>query len=116
MPTWVGERILPSERHVATIRFIAGPLRFAWDAAKAEANKRKHGISFPEAATVFLDPLATIHDDPDVRGGEPHYLIVGLSANRRTLLVVHVERGVTLRIISARPATRQERERVEQGD
>jgi hypothetical protein len=62
-----------------------------------------------EAATVFLDVHARIFDDPDSGGAEIRFLLVGLSAARRTLVVVHVERGEYLRIISAREATRRER-------
>jgi uncharacterized DUF497 family protein len=100
---------------VALVRFVAGELTFEWDGAKATANRRKHGISFEEAATVFLDEHAQIFDDPDSGTSEMRYLLLGLSAARRTLLVVHVERGTRLRIISAREATRRERRALEEG-
>lgn len=93
---------------VSTVRFLAGELTFTWDPAKAETNRRKHGITFEEAATVFLDPIARIYEDPDHSQDEPRFLLVGVSAKLRTLVVVHVERGAELRIISARAATRTE--------
>ncbi len=92
-----------------TIHFAAGDLEFEWDRAKATTNRREHGVSFEEAATVFLDPLARTLDDPDRSAGEDRFLLVGASLALRTLLVVHVERGERLRIVSARLATRKER-------
>ena len=50
---------------MTTVRFDAGSFSFEWDAAKAVVNRRKHGVSFEEAATVFLDPMARVFDDPD---------------------------------------------------
>ncbi len=84
-------------------------LKFAWDEAKAAANLAKHGVSFEEAATVFGDPLALTFDDPDHSGGERRFLTFGMSERSRVLLVVNVERGRTVRIISARKATKHER-------
>lgn len=72
-------------------------------------------MSFEEAATVFLDPLALIFDDPDPHPGETRILIIGLSITLRAVLVVHVVRGDVLRIISARPPTRRERAKLEEG-
>ncbi len=88
-------------------------LRFEWDARKAAANRAKRGVSFEEAATVFADPDARIFDDPDHAADEPRFLIVGLSAATRMLLVVHLERGERIRLISARVATRRERARMQ---
>ena len=102
-------------RFVALVRFVAGELTFEWDGAKAATNRRKHGVSFEEAATVFLDPHAQVFDDPESETSETRYLLVELSAARRTLIVVHVERGKRLRIISARAATRRERRTLEEG-
>ncbi len=99
---------------MTTVRFVAGALTFEWDVAKAKANVRKHGVSFEEAATVFLDPLSRVFDEPDRVGSEDRFLLVGLSEARRTLLVVHVERGARLRLISARLATRRERAQLEE--
>ena len=59
-------------------------------------------VSFEEAATVFADPLARVFDDPDHSIDEPRFLLLGVSYARRELIVVHVERGDRLRIISAR--------------
>jgi uncharacterized DUF497 family protein len=98
---------------VTTVRFAAGELTFEWDVAKAAANERKHGVSFEEAATAFLDPLARVFDDPDHGRGELRFLLIGLSAMTRLLLVVHVERAEALRIISARLATASERAKLE---
>ncbi|KVW99434.1 BrnT family toxin [Thiobacillus denitrificans] len=84
-------------------------LKFAWDAAKAAANLAKHGVSFEEAATVFGDPLALTFDDPDHSVDEHRLLTFGVSDRNRVLLVVNVERGRILRIISARKATKHER-------
>jgi uncharacterized DUF497 family protein len=86
-----------------------GKLRFTWDVRKGAVNVRKHGVRFEEAATVFADPLASFHDDPDHSGLEARFLLVGHSLNDRILLVVHAERGDTIRLISARKPTARER-------
>ena len=84
-------------------------MRFGWDRAKAAGNIRKHGISFDEAVTVFKDPLAFIFDDITHSEHEHREIIIGMSALRRMILVCFVERiEDVVRIISARPATRQE--------
>ncbi len=88
-------------------------LRFEWDASKARTNLLKHGISFEEAATVFYDDLARIEDDADHSMGEERELIFGRSAEARFLLVSFNERGNSIRIISARKATKHERRRYE---
>ena len=85
------------------------PPRFVWNAKKAEDNLRKHGVSFREALTVFLDPLARTHDDPVHSHGERREIIVGNSVRSRLLLVSFTERGQTIRLISARQATPRER-------
>lgn len=85
---------------------------FEWDDAKAAANLAKHGVSFPEAATVFADPFAVYLDDGS---GEGHMVVIGTSLRERVLYVVHVERGQRDRIISARPAVPREREVYENG-
>ena len=84
-------------------------MQFTWDPKKQAANLRKHGVSFDEAITVFFDPLARIHDDPDHSIGEVREIITGLSAAKRLLLVSFVERGETVRIINARVANPRER-------
>lgn len=88
---------------------------FGWDDAKAEVNRRKHGVSFLEAMTVFADPLALTGYDPDHSDGEDRYLTMGLSVAGRLLLISHTDRGETVRIISARRATRAERKDYEDG-
>jgi uncharacterized DUF497 family protein len=82
---------------------------FEWDPAKATANRKKHGVSFEEAATAFQDPLARIHSDPDHSGLEPREILVGHSAQQRLLLVAFTARRGRLRLISAREVTRRER-------
>jgi uncharacterized DUF497 family protein len=84
-------------------------MRFEWDPAKAESNLRKHGVTFDEAVTVFKDSLAFIFDDEAHSEEEHREIIIGMSAFRRMILVCFVERLEDIvRIISARPATRQE--------
>ena len=90
-------------------------IRFVWDKKKAEANLRKHDVSFEEAVAVFQDPLARIHDDPDHSQGEQRAIIVGHSADGRLLLVAFVEHEEAIRIISARRATRHEQKDYEEG-
>ena len=87
---------------------MAGPT-FEWDPAKAAANLLQHGVSFEEAATVFQDPLAKIHDDPDHSATERRDVIVGHSLEGRLLLVSFTDRGDRIRVISARSLTRRER-------
>jgi len=86
-----------------------GPLWFSWDARKAAINLRKHGVTFEEATTVFVDPEARIYDDPDHSEYEARFLLVGHSLVGRMLLVVHAERGDMIRLISARKPTARER-------
>lgn len=85
---------------------------FEWDDAKAASNLVKHGVSFPEAATVFADPFAVYLDDGS---GTGRMVVIGSSLRERVLYVVHVERGERDRIISARSATPAEREVYETG-
>lgn len=89
-------------------------IRFTWHRNKAEANRRKHRVSFEEALSVFGDPLARIHDDPEHSEGEQREIIVGRSARGRLLLVSFTERDGAVRLISARRATRHEREDYEE--
>jgi uncharacterized DUF497 family protein len=80
-------------------------IRFEWDDAKAEANFRNHdGVTFFEAATVFTDPLSIIVEDDEHSFGERRYLTVGLSHERRVLIVSYTEREDVVRILSAREA------------
>jgi hypothetical protein len=90
-------------------------LRFEWDVHKARANIRKHGVSFDEAATVFRDRLASIFDDEDHSIEESREIIIGRSAAGRLLLVSFTEKADnTIRIISARVATKRERRNYEE--
>jgi uncharacterized DUF497 family protein len=91
-------------------------LRFSWDSRKADANVRKHGINFPDATTAFVDPLSITIPDPDHSAKEERYLLVGMTAARRLVVVAHSERGDEIRLISARAATRHEREIYEEGE
>ena len=82
---------------------------FEWDIKKAAANELKHGVSFDEARTVFLDPLAETFDDPDHSADEDRLMTIGTSVQQRLLFVAHADRGEDrVRIISARVATRGE--------
>jgi uncharacterized DUF497 family protein len=82
---------------------------FAWDPRKATANVEKHGVDFREAATVFDDPLSTTFPDGAHSKTERRFLTIGMSAHRRVLVVAHSGDDETIRIISARPVTRRER-------
>lgn len=84
-------------------------MKFEWDARKDRENRRKHGISFQEATTVFGDPLAGTIPDPDHSRGELRYLTIGHSSNDRLVVVSHTEEGENFRIISAREANAHER-------
>ena len=84
-------------------------LQFEWDSRKAASNLAKHGISFEEGATVFGDPLGRIVDDPRHSSEEARLVLLGSSREERLLAVMFVDRGETIRIISARRATRRER-------
>ena len=89
-------------------------LEFEWNEDKAVSNNKKHGISFEEAATVFVDPLAAIFDDEVHSAEEQREIIVGHSEKNRLLLVSFAERGEAIRIISARQATKRERKDYEE--
>ena len=90
-------------------------MQFEWDTAKAAKNPAKHGVSFEEAATVFRDTLSATGADPDHSVGEERFITFGVSTSGRLLVVAHTERGDTIRIISARPATPGERKIYEEG-
>jgi hypothetical protein len=97
--------------HCSYTTFVAN-LRFDWDARKNAANKRKHGISFEEARTVFYDDHALLIEDPDENDEEDRFVLLGISAALRMLVVCHCyrEKDSLIRIISARKANRKERE------
>lgn len=84
-------------------------MRLEWDAPKAAANLRKHGVSFEEASSVFFDPLSATGDDPDRSPSERRFVTLGVSSSGRLLMIAHAEREDAIRIISARKATRSER-------
>ena len=86
---------------------------FEWDPQKAQSNKRKHGVNFEEAATVFLDPMAVTIYDPDLSGSEDRWITLGVSKNARLLLVFHTFREenpntAIIRIFSSRKALKRE--------
>ena len=82
-------------------------MRVEWDPDKAKANRVKHGVSFPDAEAVLFDPHGITRED-DSADGEERFVTLGLDALGRVLVVVYTYRGDTLRIISARKATRNE--------
>jgi len=82
---------------------------FEWDPAKEARNRRKHGVSFAEAGTVFGDPLSKTYPDLDHSEQEERYLTLGVSESGRILVIAHLEEGETIRIINARQSTRRER-------
>ena len=84
-------------------------LTIEWDPDKAGTNVRKHGVSFEEACTVFADPLSLTIWDSDHSVGEMRFLDVGLSRAGRLLTISYTERGATIRLITARRASRRER-------
>ena len=86
-------------------------LRFEWDERKAAANRRKHGVSFEEARTVFFDESALLRPDDEHSDDEARFVLLGLSAQLRTLVVCHCYRqqDEVIRIISARKASSFER-------
>ena len=90
-------------------------LQFEWDPNKDRRNRKKHGVSFDEASTVFADPLARTIGDPLHADEEDRYITLGQSHRRRLLVVVFTDRGDVIRIISARVATRRERKDYEEG-
>ena len=92
---------------------VAGQYVFEWDDSKAAANLERHGIGFPEATEVFLDPLARYLEQDEI-GGEERLTLLGESLSLRLVLVVHTERGERTRIVSARVATAHERRWYEQ--
>ena len=98
----------PDATRGGTVAAVAGPT-FEWYPAKAAANLLQHGVSFEEAATVFQDPLAKIHDDPDHSATERRDIIVGHSVQGQLLVVSFTDRGSNIRLMSARPVTRHER-------
>ena len=92
-------------------------IQFEWDERKATGNRRKHGVSFDESATVFSDPLsATIRDPLHPGSGEERFITMGQSSHGKLLVVVHLDTDERIRIISARRATRAERRNYEKAN
>ncbi len=89
-------------------------LKFEWDRKKGTSNLANHGVSFEEALTVFSDPLARIFDDEDHSIEEQREIIIGHSAKDRSLVVCFTAQGESVRIFSARTATRRERKGYEE--
>ena len=83
-------------------------LQFEWDEKKAKINKRKHGITFEEATTAFADELSITIDDPLHSDDEDRLVLIGQSKAFKTLIVIHVEKRESIRVISARKATKHE--------
>jgi hypothetical protein len=85
-------------------------VKFEWDTVKAGSNKKKHGVSFEEARSVFYDEFAVQFFDEENSGMEERFLLLGFSDEARLLMVCHCERGQgdIIRIISARKATKNE--------
>jgi len=91
---------------------------FEWDPVKAKTNLQKHGVSFEEAAEVFLDPLQLSLPDNQTVSSEERWITLGNTKSNKLQLVVHTfmtyhEDQITIRIISARPATRHEQKHYE---
>ncbi len=88
---------------------------YEWNFDKAAANLDKHGVSFEDAATVFLDPLAITFSDPDHSIEERREITIGHTIDQELIFVAHSDRGEAIRIISARRLTRKERRQYEKG-
>ena len=89
-------------------------MKFEWDPEKAKSNIKNHGVSFEEATTVFADTLSVTIFDTLHSFEEDRYIIIGSSFKGRTLVVVHVDRGDNIRLISVRLATKNERRKYEE--
>lgn len=89
-------------------------MTYEWDPAKAQANVKKHRVTFEEAASVFLDSSALTFWDPDHSDEEDREITIGRSVRQRVLFVAHAPRAGRLRIISARKASRKEQKQYEE--
>lgn len=90
-------------------------MKIEWDRKKADLNFKKHGVSFEEAATALSDPMAATGTDPDHSITEERYITFGVSVKGRLVVVSHADGGETIRIVSARKASKGEREIYEEG-
>lgn len=89
---------------------------FEWNPQKAEINRKKHHVSFEEASSVFGDKLSVTYPDPEHSIHEERFVMIGLSDKQRVLVISHMYRGETVRIISARLAAKQEQRFYEYGN
>jgi uncharacterized protein len=89
-------------------------MKYEWDPRKARSNATRHGIRFSDAVSVLEDQRALTIDDPTLE--EERYVTIGMDAIGRVLAVVYTWRGDTIRLISARNATRSERMQYSQGE
>jgi uncharacterized DUF497 family protein len=103
------KRVSHSSELLMDIAFSLQGIVFEWDDEKAQLNRAQHGVTFEEAAEVFFDPFYQYGDATPASVQEQRDFILGYSVALRLLLVVSTERGDRTRIISARPATRDER-------
>lgn len=90
-------------------------LRFEWDPEKARVNRSKHGVSFEEVTSAFVDPLSLTIPDPDHSADEERYILMGMTLRGILVVVAHRDLGDAIRIISARKATPTERREYEEG-
>jgi uncharacterized DUF497 family protein len=90
-------------------------MKFEWDTQKAGANLRKHKVSFEEAATALNDPMSATGTDPDHSLTEDRYVTFGVSERGRLLVVAYTDKEESIRIISARTASKGERKIYEEG-
>ena len=90
-------------------------MEFEWDPDKASQNKKKHGVSFVEAASVFGDTFSSTFPDPDHSIEEERHVMIGLSKRGKVLIVSYTDRDGRIRIISARKTSRRERKAYEEG-
>ena len=90
------------------------PLLFEWDPKKAKSNRRKHGVSFEEASTAFGDRQSMTIPDPQHSEREERWVTMGRSNHGKLLVIVHTETDTSIRLISARAATRFERRQYEE--
>jgi len=88
-------------------------LIFKWDSTKASSNEKKHGVSFQEAATAFMDPFSLTIHDPDHSDEEDRFILMGRTFRDRDVVIVHTYRDDQIRIISARRANRREKDQYE---
>jgi uncharacterized protein len=90
-------------------------MKFEWDPEKARSNIRKHKVSFEEAATALRDPMSATGLDPDHSVSEERFVTFGVSERGRLLVVAHADKDDTIRIISAREASKGEKRIYEEG-